>query len=222
MIGQISRDRSIDGLVRVGMAEVREIREAPSAMDRLGREINDLCEALLGELAGLTPAEMDRLHAARALYHRFGVDPTRTRPSPEAMLRRVLKGKAFPRILLPVDLANLWALASGLPVGLYDASKIEGPPIVLRRGEAGESYAGIRKPDVHLEGRLVLADSRGPFGNPSADSLRTSVDEESRHLLFVLFAPGDHPAEEMKRQMRWLSARIERYLESAPTTTILT
>jgi hypothetical protein len=34
----------------------------------------------------------------RAMYKRVGLDPTKTRPSNEALLRRVLKGGAIPRI----------------------------------------------------------------------------------------------------------------------------
>ena len=43
---------------------------------------------------------------ARALYRRFGVDPTRVRPSSEALLRRLKKGDPLPRINSLVDVAN--------------------------------------------------------------------------------------------------------------------
>src|SRR5207247_2419780 len=44
--------------------------------------------------------------AARKLYRKFGTDPTRTRPSSEALLRRVKKGEPLPRINSLVDVAN--------------------------------------------------------------------------------------------------------------------
>jgi DNA/RNA-binding domain of Phe-tRNA-synthetase-like protein len=37
----------------------------------------------------------------------------------------------------------------------------------------------------------VLVDDLGPFGNPTSDSLRTSVDAATVALLMVVFAPGD-------------------------------
>src|SRR5436853_233573 len=36
--------------------------------------------------------------AARALYRSYGIDPTRHRPSSEALLRRVRRGDGLPRI----------------------------------------------------------------------------------------------------------------------------
>ena len=42
-------------------------------------------------------------------------------------------------------------------------------------GATGESYPGIRKDEVHVGGRITLADRVGPFGNPTSDSARTMV-----------------------------------------------
>src|SRR5688500_11839854 len=36
--------------------------------------------------------------AVRSMYKRVGLDPTKTRPSSEALLRRVRKGDPFPRV----------------------------------------------------------------------------------------------------------------------------
>ena len=65
-------------------------------------------------------------------------------------------------------------------------------------GLPGESFPGIRKAEVHLEGRPVLVDARGPFGNPTSDSLRTSVDEKTAALWMVIFAPASFPVERMQ------------------------
>jgi DNA/RNA-binding domain of Phe-tRNA-synthetase-like protein len=63
--------------------------------------------------------------------------------------------------------------------------------VELRLGKSGEEYAGIRKEVVHVSGRLALADSEGPFGNPTSDSARTMVTAATRQLLVVVFAPAD-------------------------------
>ena len=128
--------------------------------------------------------------AVRSMYKRVGLDPTKHRPSSEALLRRVIKGDPLPRINSLVDVINWCSVESQLPFGLYDAARIVGQ-VVLRRGHAGESYPGIRKDSVHVEGRLVLADDVGPFGNPSSDSDRTQVTESTTRALVVLFAPAD-------------------------------
>jgi DNA/RNA-binding domain of Phe-tRNA-synthetase-like protein len=59
-------------------------------------------------------------------------------------------------------------------------------------------YQGVRKDEVHLEGRPVLADLQGPFGNPTADSLRTAVTTTTRAIWMVIFAPASLPAAQME------------------------
>lgn len=126
--------------------------------------------------------------AVRSMYRRVGIDPTKTRPSSEALLRRVSRGDALPRINSLVDICNWCSLNFQLPYGLYDRDRISGA-IELRLGREGEEYAGIRKDVVHLAGRLTLADEEGPFGNPTSDSARTMVTPETRQALLVVFTP---------------------------------
>ncbi len=94
------------------------------------------------------------------MYKRVGLDPTKTRPSNEALLRRVRKGDTLPRINSMVDVVNWCSLEFQLPYGLYDASHIEGT-VTMRLGRDGEEYAGIRKDVVHVAGRITVADGAG-------------------------------------------------------------
>ena len=87
--------------------------------------------------------------------------------------------------------------------------------MTLRRGAAGESYPGIRKDDVHLDGRPVLADGDGPFGNPTSDSLRTSVTEATRSLWMVIFAPCGHPAARLQQHVQRSCEAMARHLAPA-------
>lgn len=133
------------------------------------------------------PAEFT---AVRTMYKRVGLDPTKTRPSSEALLRRVRKGDSLPRINSMVDVCNWCSLEFQLPYGLYDAAHIDGD-VELRMGLAGESYPGIRKDAVHVDGRIALADRIGPFGNPTSDSARTMVTTATTRAMLVVFAPRD-------------------------------
>jgi len=126
--------------------------------------------------------------AVRSMYRRVGLDPTKTRPSSEALLRRVARGDTLPRINSLVDICNWCSLEFQLPYGLYDVDHISGD-VELRLGREGEEYAGIRKDVVHLAGRLTLVDAEGPFGNPTSDSARTMVTVNTHRALFVVFAP---------------------------------
>lgn len=148
------------------------------------------------------------LQATRILYRQTGLDPTRRRPSSEALLRRVMRGESLPRINAAVDVCNWCSLELQLPYGLYDVDRIS-PPIDLRLGAPGEEYAGIRKEVVHVECRMTLADSSGPFGNPSADSARTMVTAGATRLLAVIFAPRHLATAVLDRALDLTSARLE-------------
>ena len=132
----------------------------------------------------------EAMAAVRTMYKRVGIDPTKRRPSSEALLRRVCKGGSLPRINSMVDVCNWCSLEFQLPYGLYDAAHIEGD-VVLRLGAEGESYPGIRKDEVHVGGRITLADRRGPFGNPTSDSARTMVTTATMQGLVIVFAPRE-------------------------------
>jgi DNA/RNA-binding domain of Phe-tRNA-synthetase-like protein len=195
----------LHGRVRLGVlvlsgVTVREHDQPLQAeIERYGRELR--------EQHGAAPsAEVPGAADARALYKDLGMDPTKTRPSSEALARRVLKGEPLYRINTLVDALNLCSLRSQLPFGLYDLARVE-PPVVLRRGAAGESYEGIRKAAVNVDGRPVLADARGAFGNPTSDSERTMVRLETTRALVTVYAPA-----------RYAAARLERVLDDTAAT----
>ena len=143
----------------------------------------------------------------RAMYKRVGLDPTKTRPSSEALLRRVLKGGRLPRINTMVDVINWCSVELQLPYGLYDRSFVRGVP-TLRLGVAGEEYAGIRKDTVHVAGRIAVADDEGPFGNPTSDSARTMVTTATRDALVVVYAPAGCAPGELERVLDVTAQRL--------------
>ena len=152
----------------------------------------------------------DEMAAVRTMYKRVGIDPTKRRPSSEALLRRVLKGEALPRINSMVDVCNWCSLEFQAPYGLYDAAHIQGD-VVLRRGLAGESYPGIRKDEVHVEGRITLADALGPFGNPTSDSARTMVTTATTSALVVVFAPWELAPGRLERILDVTASRMSEF-----------
>ncbi|MCC7007397.1 MAG: hypothetical protein IT184_01130 [Acidobacteria bacterium] len=162
-----------------------------------------IADAASAERAGVTAA-------VRAMYRRVGIDPTKTRPSSEALLRRVRKGEPLPRVNTAVDIVNWCSLESQLPFGLYDLAAIDGG-VTLRLGATGEQYGGIRKDVVHLDGRLTLADARGPFGNPTSDSARTMVTTATTRLLVVIFAPATLPGAIVQRALAVTRERLVRF-----------
>lgn len=150
------------------------------------------------------PADAD---AVRTMYKRVGIDPTKTRPSNEALLRRVRKGDTIPRINSLVDIVNWCSLEFQLPYGLYDLSKINGP-VTIRLGADGEFYPGIRKDDVNVSGRITVADATGAFGNPTSDSARTMVTTATADALVVIYAPAEIASAQVRRVLDVTASRL--------------
>lgn len=130
--------------------------------------------------------DLPALHATRAAYKTLGKDPSRYRPSAEALLRRVVQGKGLYEINNVVDALNLISVKTGFSIGGYDAAKINGP-VRLGRGEEGEPYEAIGRGTLNIEGLPVLRDDSGVFGSPTSDSLRTMVTPETQWFLAVFF-----------------------------------
>jgi len=133
--------------------------------------------------------EVGAVGRARELYRRFGLDPTRVRPSSEALLRRLKRGEPLPRINSLVDVANALSVQLQVPVGLYDLDKLKGDELVIRLGAKGEGYEGIGKERVNVDGRICVADAEGPCGNPSADSARTMITTDTERAAWIYFLP---------------------------------
>jgi DNA/RNA-binding domain of Phe-tRNA-synthetase-like protein len=146
-------------------------------------------------------AEIRKAHGAalppgfvfsRQLYKSFRLDPTKHRPSSEALWRRLRDRGDFPAVNPLVDLTNLLSLKFQVCFGLYDLDRVHGP-VLITLGDASDQYQGIRKETLSFDGKIVLRDDRGAFGNPSADSLRASVHPASLDVLQVLFFHPDDP-----------------------------
>jgi DNA/RNA-binding domain of Phe-tRNA-synthetase-like protein len=133
--------------------------------------------------------ESPQIAATRAAYKALGKDPARYRGSAEALLRRAIAGKGLPQINVVVDVINLVSIESRLSIGLYSLARVSGD-IVFRAGRAGETYKGIGKYDLNLEGLPVFCDALGPHGSPTSDSERTMVTSETKHVLAIIISFG--------------------------------
>jgi DNA/RNA-binding domain of Phe-tRNA-synthetase-like protein len=134
---------------------------------------------------------------SRLLYNSLHIDPTKHRPSSEALWRRLRDKGDFPAVNPLVDLTNLLSLKFQICYGLYDLEHVNGP-VVITLGNENDHYQGIRKETLNFNGKIVLRDAQGAFGNPSADSQRASVHDGSLDIFQVLFFhPGDNLKEEI-------------------------
>ncbi|HLZ49290.1 MAG TPA: phenylalanine--tRNA ligase beta subunit-related protein [Candidatus Acidoferrum sp.] len=174
---------------QVALACVTADVEAGATTERLERELSTVEEKILELAEPKVVLESAEILATRAAYKALGKDPARYRGSAEALLRRVIAKKGLPRISNVVDVINLVSVESRLPVGLYDLAYVQGD-IVFRAGRAGETYKGIGKYELNLEGLPVFCDATGPHGSPTSDSERTMVTEATKKILAIIISFG--------------------------------
>ncbi|WP_139491756.1 B3/B4 domain-containing protein [Brevibacillus dissolubilis] len=136
------------------------------------------------ELAKIT--EIPGVLYWRAAFKQLGIDPSRYRPSSEALLRRVLQGNTLHWLHTAVDVNNFLSVRYALPFGIYNQSQISGP-ITCRLGTETDIYPALNGREINMNGKLLLADDHGAFGSPIVDSVRTSVDDQATNLIHVIF-----------------------------------
>jgi len=208
-------DEALRGVLALGLLEADGAVLATLA-PAFAEERDQLTARLTARLAGKSPADIPGVAETRALFHQLDLDPTKTRPSSEALLRRVLQGKGLPQVNAAVDVCNLCSLEDQIPLGLYDRDQVHGT-IRVRVGREGDGYPGIRKQRVNLAGRLLLSDEDSPFGAPTSDSLRTAVTVKSRNLLVVLFCPLERAGSDLTAALEHVADRLTRYCSASVT-----
>jgi DNA/RNA-binding domain of Phe-tRNA-synthetase-like protein len=133
-------------------------------------------------------AEHPTAAAIRKLFRQVGCDPTRYRPSSEALLRRVLKGEDLPVIHPLVDVNNCLSIELVVPACVVAVGATV-PPFTLRAGRVGESMESMRGP-FDLAGKPLLADREGPFGTPITDAQRVKVQPSTARAWLVAYLPA--------------------------------
>ncbi len=188
---RISEDIEDAGVtVTLGCIECRvTITEEDAALGVALEQAAADCRTQLGDRP---VSEVPRIADTRRAYRALGKDPSRYRPSAEALLRRIVQGKDLYRINSAVDSNNLISLRTGFSIGAYDRAALR-PPIGLYQGPDGLSYEAIGRGAINLAGLPVLIDAAGPFGSPTSDSERSKVTAATELLLMVMFDFGDVP-----------------------------
>ena len=193
---------------RTALGCVTATVEAGASPAALGDEMNGRVQEILKLPFARGVLESPQIVATRAGYKALGKDPARYRGSAEALLRRVIAGKGLPQINAVVDVINLVSVESRLPVGLYDQAHVSGD-IAFRAARAGETYKGIGKYDLNLEGLPIFCDELGPHGSPTSDSERTMVTGETKQVLGIIVSFGG--ADGLERWAQRMVELLQRY-----------
>jgi len=131
--------------------------------------------------------------AYRDFFWRIGIDPTKMRPSSEALVRRILLGKELPKINTLVDSYNMASIESEITMAAFDASRISGR-ISITYSSPGEEFLGIgmEHPIVMRGGEVVIRDDSKILSiYPYRDSEHSKVSLDTvDSVLLVCGVPG--------------------------------
>ena len=178
--------------------------------EELWKLIDEQCEKFRQTLTTDTVKDISAIAATRRVYKACGKDPSRYRPSSEALIRRVLQGKQLYQIDTLVDLINLASVTYGYSIGGFDAGKFSGDTLSLGVGREGEPYEGIGRGMLNIAGLPVYRDAIGGVGTPTSDNERTKMGLATRRL--VALVNGYDGNEETVRATAQLIIRlVERF-----------
>lgn len=175
------------------------------------RIIEEACRNTVQKFKGKEATQDPTIRGVRLFFSRLGIDPTKNRPSGEALIKRIVDGKGLYRVNAVVDVNNAVSLETGCPCGVYDASKLVGTAITIMIGSPGQTYEGIGGNPVNGEGKILTADSQGVFGGPVADSKRTSITLETKDVLMLIYHPDSAPIDVLTKGME----RAARHMEAS-------
>ncbi|MDF1698913.1 MAG: phenylalanine--tRNA ligase beta subunit-related protein [Saprospiraceae bacterium] len=147
--------------------------------------IHDTHQDLIESLQVKRENEYDVILETRKAYKLCGKEPSRYRPSAEALLRRLRTKKDLYQINNVVDSINLMSVTSRFSIGGFDMQHIQGD-IFCDIGNA-DIYEAIGRGNLNIEFMPGLRDDLGFFGTPTSDSVRTSVTANTKTLLLVFY-----------------------------------
>lgn len=147
------------------------------------------------------------VRAYRDFYWKLNIDPTKTRPSGEALLRRVLNGSELPSISTIVDAYNLASMQTIIPISGFDRDCLN-PPFHIRFAK-NETFTGIgmTEPILLTDKMLVLTDEKQVLCvYPDRDSDYTKITAQTEHAVIIGYGAPRIGQEQLKEA-------VERTLE---------
>jgi DNA/RNA-binding domain of Phe-tRNA-synthetase-like protein len=160
------------------------------------------------------PQEHPRIKAWRQAFGKLGMPASKYQSSIEALIRRVLKGGAFPRINPVVDLYNAASIEFLVPIGGHDLTTIEGD-IFLGFAEGGEPFTPIEggEQEYAERGEVVYRDKNAVLTRRWVwrQSSKDKVTTETRFIFIPIDVMGGVSPSLPENAM----TRIDAYLKNS-------
>lgn len=179
----------------------------------LWNEIDKMSLKFRSDYTTETIKQISGIEATRKVYRACGKDPSRYRPSSEALMRRIIKGQSLYQIDTLVDLINLASIVYGYSIGGFDADKIQGDTITLGVGKEGEPYEGIGRGVLNIAGMPVYRDCYGGIGTPTSDNERTKMSLATKRILAVVNG-YDGDKDNVEKNACYIQGLLRKYTSS--------
>jgi len=151
-----------------------------------------------------TLKDLPTFRAYRDFFWRAGIDPTKNRPAAEALIRRVLVGKAIPSVNTLVDAYNLASIRTEIALAAFDSDKLRGD-LLMRFATKGEEFIGIgmKEPMLFRGGEIVISDAEKLVAiYPHRDADNTKITKETKNVLLLVCGVPDIPEETLSHAAR--------------------
>ncbi len=157
--------------------------------DKIIKLIKECEEEVRNNFKLETLKDIPEIRAYRNFFWRINVDPTKKRPSVEALIRRILRGKGIPLIFNVVDICNIISIRNLITISAFDLEAIT-PPLKVRYSRSGERVELIGGRIKTLTGReIVLEDGKHNILSVYAysDAEISKVKENTKNILAVAY-----------------------------------
>jgi len=164
-----------------------DIAKSNPELEALKKKVTtDFEDMKLEDIDSISP-----ISSYRELFTATGTDLHSKRPSPDALLRRIVQGKGLYNVNTAVDAYNLAVLETSVGLGGFDFDKIA-EPVTLRYSQAGEKMRllGDDKVTTLRDKQIVYSDANQPI---TVDMNYRDIDETKITLKtknIILFADG--------------------------------
>jgi len=181
--------------------------------DTLMKEKNELVEKM-SSLPKEAVNKYSEIISYRKLYREMGIDWHSRRPSPEALLRRIIQGKGLYTVNTCVDAYNLVVIHNRVSVGVFDADMIKFPTI-LRYANEGDKIIllGDESPTIYTSKEIAYYDQIGGYNIDFnyRDAKRSMVTEKTKNIWINVDGIYDIIPEQVEKTLRESIEKILQY-----------